>query len=53
MLVSVGTAIAEIVDANHLEYDYIIPKVDDPRIIRIVTNTLKNAIQIHLGKKMQ
>ena len=53
MLVSVGTAIAEIVDTNHLKYDYIIPKVDDPRIIHIVTNTLKNAIQIHLDKKMQ
>ena len=51
MLVSVGTAIAEIVDTNHLKYDYIIPKVDDPRIIHIVTNTLKNAIQIHLDKK--
>jgi malate dehydrogenase (oxaloacetate-decarboxylating) len=53
MLVSVGTAIAEIVDTNHLKHDYIIPKVDDPRIIHIVTNTLKNAIQIHLDKKMQ
>jgi malate dehydrogenase (oxaloacetate-decarboxylating) len=53
MLVSVGTAIAEIVDANHSKYDYIIPKADDPRIIHIVTNTLKNAIQIHLDKKMQ
>jgi malate dehydrogenase (oxaloacetate-decarboxylating) len=53
MLVSVGTAIAEIVDTNHLKSDYIIPKVDDPRIIRIVTNTLKNAIQIHLEKKMK
>jgi malate dehydrogenase (oxaloacetate-decarboxylating) len=29
MLVSVGTAIAEIVDTNHLKYDYIITKVDD------------------------
>lgn len=53
MLVSVGTAIAGIVDTKHLKYDYIIPKVDDPRIIHIVTNTLKNAIQIHLDKKMQ
>jgi len=53
MLVSVGTAIAGIVDTNHLKYDYIIPKVDDPRIIHIVTNTLKNAIQIHLDKKMK
>jgi len=53
MLVSVATAIAGIVDTNDLKDDYIIPKVDDPRIIGIVTNTLKNAIQIHLDKKMQ
>ena len=53
MLVSVATAIAGIVDTNHLKYDYIIPKVDDPRIIHIVTDTLKNAIQRHLDKKMQ
>jgi malate dehydrogenase (oxaloacetate-decarboxylating) len=53
MLVSVASAIAGIVDTNHLKYDYIIPKVDDPRIIHIVTNTLKNAIQIHLDKKMK
>ena len=51
MLVSVATAIADIVDSNHLKYDYIIPKVDDPRIIHIVTDTLKNAIQRHIDKK--
>jgi malate dehydrogenase (oxaloacetate-decarboxylating) len=50
MLVSVGTAIAGLVDTNHLKFDYIIPKVDDPRIIHIVTDTLKNAIQRHLEK---
>jgi malate dehydrogenase (oxaloacetate-decarboxylating) len=53
MLVAVATAIADIVDTNHLKYDYIIPKVDDPRIIHIVTYTLKNAIQRHLDKKIQ
>jgi len=53
MLVSVATAIADIVDINHLKYDYIIPKVDDPRIIHIVTDTLTNAIQRHLDKKIQ
>ena len=53
MLVSVATAIADIIDTNHLKYDYIIPKVDDPRIIQIVTDTLKNAIQRHLDKKIQ
>ena len=51
MLVSVATAIADIVDSNHLKYDYIIPKVDDHRIIHIVTDTLKNAIQKHIDKK--
>ena len=53
MLASVATAIADIVDSNHLKYDYIIPKVDDPRIIQIVTDTLKNAIQRHIDKKKQ
>ena len=52
MLVCVATAIADIVDTNHLKNDYIIPKVDDPRIIQIVTDTLKNAIQRHLDKKL-
>jgi malate dehydrogenase (oxaloacetate-decarboxylating) len=53
MLVAVATAIADIVESNHLKYDSIIPKVDDPRIIHIVTNTLKNAIQKHIDKKNQ
>jgi malate dehydrogenase (oxaloacetate-decarboxylating) len=53
VLVSVATAIADIIDSKHLKYDYIIPKVDDPRIIHIVTDTLKNAIQKHIDKKRQ
>lgn len=53
MLVSVASAIAGMLDTNHLKYDYIIPKVDDPRIVHIVTDTLKNVIQRHLNKKMQ
>jgi len=52
MLVSVATAIADIVDRDHLKYDYIIPKVDDPRIIHIVTDTLKKAIQRHIVKRI-
>ena len=51
MLVAVGTAIADIVDSTHLKSDYIIPKVDDPRIIHIVVRTLKDAIQRHIDKK--
>jgi malate dehydrogenase (oxaloacetate-decarboxylating) len=53
MLVSVATAIADIVDSSNIKEDYIIPKVNDPRIIRIVTETLKNAIAKHMEKKEQ
>jgi malate dehydrogenase (oxaloacetate-decarboxylating) len=54
MLVSVATAISNMVDSKHLKDDYIVPKIDDPRIIHIVTDTLKNAIQTHIAnKKMQ
>jgi len=51
MLVAVASAIADIVDSTHLNDDYIIPKVDDPRIIHIVTRTLRDAIQKHIDKK--
>jgi len=53
ILVSVATAIADIVDSSNVKEDYIIPKVNDPRIIRIVTETLKNAIAKHMEKKEQ
>ena len=53
MLVTVASAIADIVDIANLKEDYIIPKVNDPRIIRIVTETLKNAIAKHMEKKEQ
>ncbi len=51
MLVAVATAIANILDKKQLKLDYIIPKVDDPRIIHIVTDTLRNAIQSHIENK--
>jgi len=52
ILVSVSTAIADIVDTHHLKFDYLIPKVDDPRIIHVVTETLKTAIQKNIDKKL-
>jgi malate dehydrogenase (oxaloacetate-decarboxylating) len=51
MLVSVAYAIANIVDSDHLKNEYIIPKVNDPHIINIVTVTLKEAIKGHLESK--
>jgi malic enzyme len=51
MLVSVAYAIAEIVDSAHLKNDYIIPRVNDARIIPIVITTLKDALKKHLENK--
>jgi malate dehydrogenase (oxaloacetate-decarboxylating) len=51
MLVSVAYAIANIVDTDHLKNEYIIPKVNDPRIISIVTATLKEAMKKHIESK--
>jgi malate dehydrogenase (oxaloacetate-decarboxylating) len=51
MLVSVATAIAKMVDSTQLKNDYIIPKINDPHIIRIVSNTLKDSIQKQLNRK--
>jgi len=48
MLVSVSYAIAEITNDAHLNENYIIPKVNDPRILPTVTNALRDAIQKHV-----
>ena len=53
MLVSVAYAIANIVDSGHLKNEYIIPKVNDPRIISIVTATLKETMKKHIESKKQ
>jgi malate dehydrogenase (oxaloacetate-decarboxylating) len=51
MLVSVSYAIAEITNDAHLNENYIIPKVNDPRILPTVTNALRDAIQKHVTKR--
>lgn len=50
MLVTVANAIAGIVNDTHLREDYIIPKVNDPRILPTVTKALRDAIQKHVTK---
>jgi len=47
MLVTASYAIASLVEETHLKEDYVIPKVNDPRILPIVTETLKKAIRSH------
>ena len=47
MLIAVAKAIAELVADAHLKEDYIIPEFNDPRILPIVNQTLKKALQGH------
>ena len=48
MLVSVANAIANLVDDKHLAPNFIVPKVNDPRILPAVTQTLKKVLVTHL-----
>jgi malate dehydrogenase (oxaloacetate-decarboxylating) len=50
ILVAASYAIASLVDRSQLKEDYIIPKVNDPRILPSVTDTIKDAIKSHLRK---
>ena len=50
MLVAASCAIASLVERPHLNEEYIIPKVNDPRILPIVIRTLKDAIKSHINK---
>ena len=53
MLVTASYAIASLVEETHLKEDNVIPKVNDPRICRIVTQTLKEAIGNHTPKPLK
>lgn len=45
LMVNVAYAIANLVEIQHLKTDYIIPQINDQRILPVVTQTLKNIIQ--------
>ena len=51
ILVTASYAIASLVGNTHLKEDYIIPKVNDPRILPFVTDTLKKAIESTLKEQ--
>ena len=44
ILVGIANAIASLVDAAHLKENYIVPKVNDPRLLPVVSSTIKNII---------
>jgi malate dehydrogenase (oxaloacetate-decarboxylating) len=45
LMVNVAYAIANLVEIQHLKTDYIIPQINDQRILPVVTQTLKNVVQ--------
>ncbi|MGH9981924.1 MAG: NAD(P)-dependent malic enzyme [Nitrososphaeraceae archaeon] len=45
LMVNVAYAIANLVQTEHLKTDYIIPQINDQRILPVVTQTLKSVIQ--------
>jgi malate dehydrogenase (oxaloacetate-decarboxylating) len=47
ILISVSKSIADLVDIKHLNEEFIIPKINDPRILPVVTNSLKEYILNH------
>ena len=44
ILISVSKSIADLVDPKHLNEEFIIPKINDPRILPVVTKSLKEYI---------
>ena len=44
ILISVSKSIADLVDIRHLNEEFIIPKINDPRILPVVTDSLKEYI---------
>ena len=53
MLVTASYAIASLVEETRLKEDNVIPKVNDPRICRIVTQTSKEAIGNHIPEPLK
>jgi malate dehydrogenase (oxaloacetate-decarboxylating) len=50
LLVTVAQSIAGLVDKQHLKENYIIPQINDQRILPIVTQTMTDVMKQHLTK---
>ncbi len=51
LLVAVSHAIADLIDDAHLSEGYIVPKVNDPRILPVVNKTLKEKLHRQIAEK--
>ena len=48
LMVAVARAISALVDIEHLNRDYILPSIDDPRILPVVSSTIKDSMERHI-----
>ena len=48
LMIAVARAISGLVDREHLRRDYILPAIDDPRILPVVSNTIKDSMEKHI-----
>jgi malate dehydrogenase (oxaloacetate-decarboxylating) len=51
LLVAVAMGIADLVGQEHLHSDYILPPIDDPRILPTVSDKLREVIKHHVDEK--
>jgi malate dehydrogenase (oxaloacetate-decarboxylating) len=48
LMIAIARSISELVDEEHLRTDYILPAIDDPRILPVVSKTVKHSIEKHI-----
>ena len=48
LMIAVARSISGLVDREHLSRDYILPSIDDPRILPVVSNTIKDSMEKHI-----
>lgn len=48
---AVAKGIADLVEQEHLHSNYILPPIEDPRILATVTDKLREVIRLQVDKK--
>lgn len=51
LVVAFAKGIADLVEQEHLHSNYILPPIDDPRILATLSDKLREVIRLHVDKK--
>lgn len=51
LVVAVAKGIADLVEQERLHSNYILPPIDDPRILATLSDKLREVIRLHVDKK--